>query len=112
MFTLAPPRPRRRPRLTPMIDVVFLLLIFFMLAARFGQEITLPLGTGGGDGGTPWQGPPRLVEFAPGGALWLNGVPVSARALPEALAPLTAAPPPPVLQTPPGASHNPQKKQK
>ena len=29
---------RRRPSLTPMIDVVFLLLIFFMLVARFGVD--------------------------------------------------------------------------
>ncbi|MEO0362761.1 MAG: biopolymer transporter ExbD, partial [Pseudomonadota bacterium] len=34
--------PRRRPSLTPMIDVVFLLLVFFMLAARFGVELAMP----------------------------------------------------------------------
>lgn len=51
MFTLGSPRPRRRPSLTPMIDVVFLMLIFFMLASRFGQETTLPLGAAGGDSG-------------------------------------------------------------
>ncbi|MEO1119875.1 MAG: biopolymer transporter ExbD, partial [Pseudomonadota bacterium] len=36
---LGPARPRRRlVSLTPLIDVVFLLLIFFMLAARFSVE--------------------------------------------------------------------------
>ncbi len=43
-----------------MIDVVFLLLVFFMLAARFGHdvEIDLPLSAAST---TPYQGPPRLV---------------------------------------------------
>jgi biopolymer transport protein ExbD len=47
-----------------MIDVVFLLLVFFMLAARFGQEmeIDLPL-TAASD--RPYEGPPRLVDIAP-----------------------------------------------
>ncbi|WP_333831394.1 ExbD/TolR family protein [Pararhodobacter sp.] len=98
MITLGPPRPRRRMSLTPMIDVVFLLLIFFMLAARFGVEGVLALsgGTGGGQG---WSGPPRLVEFAPGGA-WLNGSPLSAEALPGALAPLMQGPDDPVILRP------------
>ena len=47
MFSFAVSRPRRRPSLTPMIDVVFLLLIFFMLAARFGMEGALPSVVGG-----------------------------------------------------------------
>ena len=60
MFT-EPVRKPRRPSLTPMIDVVFLLLVFFMLASRFGSEEALPLPLAGG-GGT-WSGPPRLVEI-------------------------------------------------
>ena len=43
MLQFGPPRPRRKPSLTPMIDVVFLLLVFFMLAARFGQDVGLAL---------------------------------------------------------------------
>lgn len=71
---LAPPRPRRKPSLTPMIDVVFLLLVFFMLASRFGQEmeIDLPL-TAVSD--TPYRGPPRLIDVMPDGVM-LNGVPI------------------------------------
>ncbi|MFC6760360.1 ExbD/TolR family protein [Sulfitobacter porphyrae] len=46
MFSFAIARPRRRPGLTPMIDVVFLLLVFFMLASRFGQDRALPLSAG------------------------------------------------------------------
>lgn len=98
MITLGPPRPRRRMSLTPMIDVVFLLLIFFMLAARFGVEGVLSLsgGTGGGQG---WSGPPRLVDFAPDG-LWLNGNPLPAEGLPEALSSLMQGLDDPVILRP------------
>ena len=81
---------RRRPSLTPMIDVVFLLLVFFMLAARFGPENALALAPGG-DGASPYTGPPRLVTVTAEG-LRLNGTPIDAAALPAALAALTEAP--------------------
>ena len=86
MLGLQPPR-RRRPGLTPMIDVVFLLLVFFMLAARFGLPQALPL-TLAGQGGA-YEGAPRLVTVLPDGVL-LNGVAVDASALGAALAPLGA----------------------
>ncbi len=79
MFRFAAPRPSRRPSLTPMIDVVFLLLVFFMLAARFGQDVGLSLAPGGGVG-TEYQGAPRLVEFDDLG-LWLNGTEIDRDAL-------------------------------
>ncbi len=85
MLALPAPRRRRRPSLTPMIDVVFLLLVFFMLAARFGQTQSLPLEIG--TGGAAWSGPPRLVTILPDGVT-LNGIGVEAAALPEALSPL------------------------
>ncbi|SNS89514.1 ExbD/TolR family protein [Antarctobacter heliothermus] len=80
---------RRRPSLTPMIDVVFLLLVFFMLVARFGgtDGVSLLLAAPGGE--TPYTGPPRLVSVMPAG-LALNGQPVTD--LPTALAPLMAGP--------------------
>lgn len=71
MFTIASPRPRRRPSLTPMIDVVFLLLVFFMLASRFGTDALVPLGLGGP--GADYAGPPRLIDVLPEGQR-LNGV--------------------------------------
>ncbi len=89
-FDFGPPAPRRRPSLTPMIDVVFLLLVFFMLAARFAIETSLPLAAAGG-AASEWSGPPRVVTVAPD-AVALNGVPVAEDALAEALAPLLAAP--------------------
>ncbi len=64
-------RKRCAPRLTPMIDVVFLLLVFFMLAARFGADQSVPILLGGGEG--EYSGPPRLIELAPDGLL-LNGI--------------------------------------
>ncbi len=94
MFAFASPRPRRRPSLTPMIDVVFLLLVFFMLASRFGQETAIPLTAG--IGAAEWQGPPRLVELSDSG-LRLNGVAVTRDDLAERLAPLMPAPDAPVI---------------
>ena len=72
MFAFAAPRPRRRPSLTPMIDVVFLLLIFFMLSARFGIDQGIAIGSGANVSAT-YSGPPRLVDVAAQGVR-LNGV--------------------------------------
>lgn len=89
MISLAQPRKSRRPSLTPMIDVVFLLLVFFMLASRFGldQVLPLPLAGGGGD----YDGPPRLIDIAPQGVS-LNGTGIAETALPDALTPLMTTP--------------------
>lgn len=63
---------RRRPNLTPMIDVVFLLLVFFMLVARFDLDRTILLSAAASEGST-YRGAPRLVTVAPE-TLRLNGV--------------------------------------
>jgi biopolymer transport protein ExbD len=86
-FPPRPPRSRRRPSLTPMIDVVFLLLVFFMLASRFGQETAVTV-SGAGSGGVASAGAPRLVDVLPD-ALRLNGRPVALADLSAALAALT-----------------------
>ncbi len=78
MFRFAAPRPVARISLTPMIDVVFLLLIFFMLVAKFELDQATPLVLGGG--GAAYDGPPRLVDVLPDG-LRLNGVEMSPRPL-------------------------------
>ncbi len=78
-FRFAMPRSRRRPSLTPMIDVVFLLLVFFMLAARFGVEGGLDLRIAGG-GATAWVGPPRLVQID-ADMVRLNGQPTDVAGL-------------------------------
>ena len=80
MISLGPAPARRRPSLTPMIDVVFLLLVFFMLAARFGVEGTLRLDLAGQGGAEDYAGPPRLIDVLPEGQR-LNGVAVDMPAL-------------------------------
>lgn len=88
-FDFGADRPRRRPNLTPMIDVVFLLLVFFMLASRFGTDRALPLTVAGQ--GTGYSGPPRLVDISPE-AVALNGRAIAPGALAGALAALTGEP--------------------
>ena len=83
MFAFAAPRPRRRPSLTPMIDVVFLLLIFFMLSARFGIDQGIAIGSGANVSAT-YSGPPRLVDVAAQGVR-LNGVDIVEAELAAAL---------------------------
>ncbi|MEM6481995.1 MAG: biopolymer transporter ExbD [Pseudomonadota bacterium] len=89
MVQIAPPaRPRRKPSLTPMIDVVFLLLVFFMLASRFGTDFMLPLPLAS-SAGSDYRGQPRLVEVSQDGVS-LNGVATENLIL--ALSPLMTAP--------------------
>jgi biopolymer transport protein ExbD len=72
MLELTQQTRRRRIGLTPMIDVVFLLLVFFMLAARFGVTDAIPVKLSGG-GTQSYEGPPRLVTVLPD-ALRVNGI--------------------------------------
>ncbi|PQO21814.1 biopolymer transporter ExbD [Rhodobacteraceae bacterium WD3A24] len=95
-FALERPARRRKIGLTPMIDVVFLLLVFFMLAARFGLEGTLPVALPAAGEPTQWRGPPRLVEVGRE-TVRLNGVLADTAGLAAALAPLMEAPTDPVL---------------
>ena len=67
-------RRRRVMSLTPMIDVVFLLLVFFMLAARF--DVTTTVEVTSSEGGSEYTGPPRLIDVGAQG-LKLNGVAMS-----------------------------------
>jgi len=55
-----------------MIDVVFLLLVFFMLASRFGHDSRVLLNVVGAKAESAYQGPPRLIDVLPEG-LRLNG---------------------------------------
>ncbi|MEM9342044.1 MAG: biopolymer transporter ExbD [Pseudomonadota bacterium] len=85
-------RKSRKPSLTPMIDVVFLLLVFFMLAARFGQDMALDIALAGPGGAeTPYTGPPRIIDVTPDGQR-LNGVSVDQAQLAPEVARLTESP--------------------
>jgi len=79
-----------------MIDVVFLLLVFFMLASRFGTASVLSVTSPSGGASTQWQGPPRLITIHTAG-LSLNGVPVAAQDVPAKIAPLLDTPADPIL---------------
>ncbi len=66
--------------LTPLIDVVFLLLIFFLVTSEFEEEerrldIVLPTATSA----TPMTGKPReiVVDIDADGVVYLNGQPTS-----------------------------------
>ncbi|GMG84174.1 hypothetical protein LNKW23_33880 [Paralimibaculum aggregatum] len=95
-----PARPRRRLRrrlrigLTPLIDVVFILLVFFMLASSFEDWRSLPLAAAPAMAGAPApaMAGAMLVEVAPAG-LRLAGAPVSGAALRRRLAERLAAVP-------------------
>lgn len=82
-----PDRTRRKPSLTPMIDVVFLLLVFFMLASRFGMDAVLPVPLAAGGGS--YDGPPRLIDVTPQ-EVRLNGIRTPETLLADALEPLMA----------------------
>lgn len=101
MISFGQDSPRRRPNLTPMIDVVFLLLVFFMLASRFGADHALPLVAAGAGGG--YSGPPRLVELSDAG-LSLNGVAMAPDALQGALSRLMQGPDDAIILRPRGGA--------
>ncbi|MEL7139298.1 MAG: biopolymer transporter ExbD [Pseudomonadota bacterium] len=93
---LEPISRRGRASLTPMIDVVFLLLVFFMLAASFDEaQKAIQLAPSGSDeadeDSRPYEGAPRLVAIRPDAVL-VNGITVELAGLVEALAPLMPSP--------------------
>ncbi|TCP61958.1 outer membrane transport energization protein ExbD [Rhodovulum bhavnagarense] len=98
MFAFDVSRRPRRPSLTPMVDVVFLLLVFFMLAARFGPQAGLEL-VAASAGDEAWTGPPRLVEIDAAGVR-LNGVEMDMAEAIERLRVLTQRPGDPILLRP------------
>ncbi len=89
---IGPVRPRRRRLpLTPLIDVIFLLLLFFMLSStflRFGAVEVSATGPSRAVSGA--QGVTALLKLRHDGSLSLNGAPVAAGALVPALAQLAA----------------------
>lgn len=78
---------RRRPLigLTPLIDVVFILLIFLMLASSFLEWRTIPLAAPVRAGGSADTGA-ILVRLAKSGGLDVNGAPARLDELSRAVA--------------------------
>ncbi|MDX1606672.1 MAG: biopolymer transporter ExbD, partial [Candidatus Competibacterales bacterium] len=68
---------RRIISLTPLIDVVFILLFFFMLASSFIQWRSIDLGLAGAEAGARPLAGTVLVRIRADGSLDLNAAPVS-----------------------------------
>jgi len=85
MRTLAAPTARRRSviSLTPLIDVVFILLVFFMLASSFLDWRTLALDTAAAGAPAPAEEAPFLVQIETG-ELRLNGAAITLATLIDA----------------------------
>lgn len=78
---------RRSISLTPLIDVVFLLLVFFMLASTFMKFAAVPIAATGSGGpiNPDIQARISLIHVGTKGRLTVNGVPVSPERLEEQL---------------------------
>ncbi|MBN8294972.1 biopolymer transporter ExbD [Rhodobacter sp. NTK016B] len=86
MADLVPPRRRSTLSLTSLIDVIFLLLLFFMLTSTFTRLGELDL-TPGAPGGAQGQAAPVFVQLSPGD-LRVNAHAVALDGLAGHLAPL------------------------
>ncbi|HJO35510.1 MAG: biopolymer transporter ExbD [Pseudomonadota bacterium] len=78
--------PRRRPlliSLTPLIDVVFILLVFFMLVSNLTQWRSFPLATGSGAAGASDRG--MIAFLQPDGTARLGERTLAPAALAEAV---------------------------
>lgn len=80
----AAPKRSRAPGLTSLIDVIFLLLMFFMLASTFSVYQRLDVGTGKEGAGQMKEAPVLLRVFAEG-KLTLNGDALQAELLIQSL---------------------------
>ena len=71
---------RRKPAfmgLTPLIDMIFLLLLFFLLGSDFVQFTQSQLAPPRGTGGAQSASQPAIISLAEDGALQWNGMPSS-----------------------------------
>lgn len=83
------PRTRRRPvGLTSLIDVIFLLLLFFMLASSFTRYQALDLSSGGEGGGAMTK--PAYLRVHSADRIDLNGQPLVKDEMPVRFAELKA----------------------
>lgn len=83
--------------MTSLIDVIFLLLLFFMLSSTFSRFAEVEIAAAGGGGASPSDTPPIFLRLAVD-TLNLNGQPQSLETLPDAFdPPVGEAAPTPVL---------------
>jgi biopolymer transport protein ExbD len=73
MITLERRRSAAKLSLTPLIDVVFILLIFFMLESDFLTPYVMELAQqGGGAKNVSVKSTPMLIELHEDGSIWIN----------------------------------------
>ncbi|MEC7795226.1 biopolymer transporter ExbD [Pseudooceanicola nitratireducens] len=83
-------RRARRMSMTSLIDVIFLLLLFFMLSSTFSRFAEVELTAAGASASAPSDRPPLFLRLSPE-ALMLNAREVAMQDLPQALADLNTA---------------------
>ncbi|MCP5152075.1 MAG: biopolymer transporter ExbD [Chromatiales bacterium] len=93
----APVRRRRIVSLTPLVDVVFILLVFFMLASTFDRQATVGLVVGAPGTRVPPTGAVLVVVVRADGAVEVDGVVLAPTMLARRLA---GAPTPAVVLRP------------
>ena len=83
----APPRKRSIVGLTSLIDVIFLLLLFFMLTSTFSRYSQLDLGVAGAGGGSAGSTPKLIISLSQDNSIRLNGTLAELAELETALTP-------------------------
>ena len=74
--------------LTPMLDVVFIMLIFFIVTTSFVKESGVEIERPQSSDATPRPGAQVMVALTAEGAVWVDGAPVDLHRVGEAVAPL------------------------
>ena len=74
-------RRNRRLSLTPLIDCVFILLVFFMLQTNFFRPHTVDFAKAAGASGAVSDTQTVSVEIHDNGTIWLNGAATDIRSL-------------------------------
>jgi biopolymer transport protein ExbD len=87
---------RRRQSLTSLIDVIFLLLMFFMLSSTFARHGEIPFAAAAAGTPAPSDTSPAFLRLSPD-TLTLNGDPVEPGEIPDRLARLGEGTPPPIV---------------
>ncbi len=72
-----PRRPRRLISLTPLIDVIFILLVFFMLASSYLEWHSITLAVPAGQAAANTMEEAILIRLQADGGLNLNGEPLT-----------------------------------
>lgn len=83
---------RRRLPLTPLIDIIFLLLLFFMLSSTFLRFSAVEVTAAGpaGRASAPTSGKAALLKLRHDGSVSLNGAPVARADIAAALGELAS----------------------